>query len=909
MQNSYSFRISFTVFILLAFLAFSSVAQSPQLNEEMIHSALKGRNIDEEELAKRLEEKSIDIEALQDKSPEELLQLRAVVEETISEMEEEKTSGSTEKYEPGNSSKKSTAVMHPDAVEKIVKTPPPLPQPSKNTNETPVYGKSIFQGSISLFERTDDANVPPAYVLGPGDKLSVSIWGISQFNRNYEIGPEGYIQPDRMPRIYLKGLTLEQGRKVLRDKFRAYYPFKRNEFEVALTHIRSITVHIYGEVMQPGGYNIPATNTALNALVAAGGPSKLGSIRKITLVRGKKKFSIDVYKWLSDPSYANQLYLRENDVIHVPIADHIVEIKGAVYRPMKYEMIMGEQLSDLLNYAGGMLPSAYRDNINITRYEKGKKIIKSIPWAHLKKNGQDVLLLPGDLVELRTLNTRNKYLVSVEGAVEYSGNYAWTPGTKVKDILMKAKLSKSAKMDLAYVTRMLPDSTYEMIKIHPAKALRQAESSDNISLEAQDKIQILDMTKLTPDAYVTVTGQVYNPGRLPFDKTKRMRVSDAILLSDGLKDDAFEYAFIQRRNPADVNKTLSVKVNVKKIMEHPGSEEDIALESYDKIIIEADSIFRTEQFYTMDGAVKISGRFVFREGLTVEDAILLSGGVLPSADLQKVDVFRVASNSKKGLKTHAITVSMNNKSGPAAASSFLLQPDDHIVVRNRSDYQKQQMVFIEGEVKYPGYYALTHPNERLAELIAAAGGLTDEAFTEGAQLYRSKDSLGFVVIKLDQALKRKNSRYNIVLAQDDRIVIPKLKDLVSIEGATNASEVYFRGNNVKGSKVSVPYVAGKNAKYYIDTYAAGISKNGDKNKITVIHPNGRMEHTKTFLFFRKYPKVRNGSVIYVGYKAAKTRKGKKDEKKFDWEKVADNTLRQVTTILSLVILAKSASSL
>ncbi len=890
------------IFILVLSMGFGRPAVAQTIDEDLIRKELKGRNIDEGELTSRLEEKGIDTQSLSEKTPEELLELKGVVEETIKEMEAE------------NEGQHTSAEEHPmiqqDSIPPAPKDAVPLtpavttPGKDKQKDEIPIYGKSVFEGSIPLFERTDDANVPPSYILGAGDKLTVSIWGIAQYNSSFEINHQGYIQPERMPRIYLKGLTLDQAKEILRGKFKKYYPFNKNEFETSLNHIRSITVHIYGEVNRPGGFNIPATNTALNAIVAAGGPSKLGSIRKITLLRGKTKTMIDVYRWLEDPSYAEKLYLRENDILLVPVADRIVRITGAVYRPMRYEMVDGEHLSDLLSYAGGLRPDAYRENINIIRYEDGKKRIKSIPWSKFQRQHKEVLLLPGDIVEVRSINLENRDLVEVEGAVQYPGNYAWTPTTKLMDILPKARLSKSAKMDLAYVIRTLPDSSYEMIKINLNKAMTDPQSNDNITLQAKDKIQILDLTKLTPEQTIEVSGAVYKPGILPYDKTKSMRVSDAILLSDGLKDDAFQWAFILRKDPKNINNTSSIRINLIQAMQNPGGPENINLKPFDHIVVESQKKYQSMKYYSLDGAVKTPGKYLYHEGMTIQDAVLVAGGLTPDADDSKIDIFRV-STGKNGSTTRAITTSLMG----GKQQSGTIMPDDRIVIRRLPNYQKQRMVYVAGEVKYPGYYALTQPNERLASLIEKAGGLTPAAFPEGAQLYRKKDSLGFVVVRLNEALQRKRSRHNIVLSEGDQITIPKLKDLVTITGATNASELYFGGNEKKESKVSVPYIKGKNAKYYIDAYAAGIAKSGDRNKITVIHPNGRVEHTKNYLFFHRYPKVRNGSVIHVGRKVAKKKHGKKETKKFDWEKVADNTLRQVTTILSLVILAKSASSL
>ena len=239
------------------------------------------------------------------------------------------------------------------------------------------------------------------------------------------------------------------------------------------------------------------------------------------------------------------------------------------------------------------------------------------------------------------------------------------------------------------------------------------------------------------------------------------------------------------------------------------------------------------------------------------------------------------------------------------SSEFKLEPFDQIVVRSVHQFELQQFVTIEGEVKFPGPYAIIDDNEKLTNLIKRAGGLTEESFPAGATLYREDGGTGFVVLRLDEALKSNNDIHNFILKKGDVITIPKQKDLVTITGATRAIELYPE-NIVKSGKINVAYHKRKRAKWYVDEYAAGIGENGRSRLITVEYPNGEIKRTKKFLFFKVYPQVTEGSIVKVGVKPPKPPKaaGEKREK-IDWGKTLADSLAQATAILSLVLLVQS----
>ena len=164
-------------------------------------------------------------------------------------------------------------------------------------------------------------------------------------------------------------------------------------------------------------------------------------------------------------------------------------------------------------------------------------------------------------------------------------------------------------------------------------------------------------------------------------------------------------------------------------------------------------------------------------------------------------------------------------------------------------------------------------------------------------------------LKLEKVLKDKNSNSNFILKKGDVIDIPKKKDLVTIQGATKANELYPE-KVIQGGKVNVAFRKSKNAKWYVDHYAAGVGDTGKRKLITVEHPNGEIERTKSFLFFKDYPSVRKGSVISVGTKPPDPEKerAKEDREKVDWGKTLAESIAQATAILSLILLVQQVNN-
>ncbi|MBQ3873136.1 MAG: polysaccharide biosynthesis/export family protein, partial [Bacteroidales bacterium] len=179
-----------------------------------------------------------------------------------------------------------------------------------------IYGHSLFTGkTLDVFRTTDGAQAPDTYVLGEGDEVHISIFGSSQTEIHQRIAPDGSIQPAGSSKIFLKGMTLAQARNAIKTKLSQHYSFRPDQIAVTITTARTVNVSIYGEVGVQGGFTLSALNNVFNALVAAGGPTAIGSIREIQLSRSGKNYKLDFYKYMTSPVAGLNYDIQNGDVL------------------------------------------------------------------------------------------------------------------------------------------------------------------------------------------------------------------------------------------------------------------------------------------------------------------------------------------------------------------------------------------------------------------------------------------------------------------------------------------------------------------------------------------------------------------------------------------------------------------
>lgn len=898
--------------LLLIFFIFSSFielgAQVNELMQQQARAELQRRGVDETAVREKLKDKGIDIDNV---SPDQLPGLQSAIESAIKEVESEQAARKVNisSITPA----KDTLTPAPFSVTDTLPSDTiQWADTSKLAAPSAIYGQHLFRDkSIALFRSTLEIKPPDTYILSTGDALTISVFGPSQFDSRFEINKEGYIQPLQMPKIFLKGLTLGQAKALLRSRFEQRYRFAPEQFAVTLSTMRNITVNIFGEAQKSGSFTLPALNTAFNALVAAGGPTDIGSVRTIQLVRGRQTKTVDVYALMHQPTVQADLFLEDNDIIYIPVADRVVEIEGAVRRPFRFELIAGEQLNQLIELAGGVSPDAFTEAIQVKRYEGNRQVLLDVPLRELQRANRDFELRRGDIVVVRNVLETIDNTAEISGAVEQPGQYALSTTPKVSDLVRRSVLLRDARTDMAFVLRKKTDGTHRLIEINLDNILRAPGGAADVSLEPGDKVTIYSQKRFSDAATISIVGAVRAPLKsYPFAGDSAMTLRRAVLLAGGLRPDANGQAYILRTDPLNPKLKSYLQVNLNDALANPESAANSLLQPFDRIEVLSSLTYTDVSQISVTGAVRTPGKFQYSPTLSLKDVLLLAGGMRIEAATNRIDVFRVQFNNNEPTRTLAISLEIDrNLNLVNGGSGFQLYPYDEIVVRSVPDFEFQRFVELNGEVKYPGKYALINANETLSSVVERAGGLTNEADAAGCTLFRTENNKGFVVTRLQDALQQKGGTEDHILKNGDVINIPKYENLVTIKGGNTELNLNRESPLALNGQISAAYNPGKRANWYIREYAGGFSKQANRNKVTVEAPNGKVSKTNHLLWMRIYPKVTSGATIYVQAKPVKPEKEKKAGKNIDWDKKLTQIIAFTGMITSAIIAYATISKL
>ncbi|NND34992.1 MAG: hypothetical protein HKN76_20570 [Saprospiraceae bacterium] len=899
-------------------LAGVSVQVDAQVTDQMLQQQLLERGIDEAQFRVKLRERGVTYNSLQEVPPEKYAEIETIVKEIIDEMEREKAAATAGEQiqgatlqtpqtdalaEPVREVKESVlegATIEEAVVESLEEREPDLP-PAK------IYGQDIFRNqTLKVFRQADNIKPKDNYLLGSGDELTISIWGVSIFERTYTIDDAGYISPAAMPRIFLKDMTFEAAKEKLLRHFSAFNRFSPDQFEVSLRYARTISIGIFGEVFEPGNHTISAINSAFNALVAAGGPTDIGTLRNIKWIKNDGTMQkIDVYQYMVDPTIAENFYLSDNDILQVPLANRIVSISGAITRPMRYELIDGENLLKLLQYAGDFTPQAYREIIQLKRFENDQQKVIDINYNTLARNGSDFTLRDGDQIVVRNIPGPYRNFVSIVGSVELPGEYEFTESMRISDLLEKGLLTDESERAFAVLRRNNRDGTSNFIRVDLAEIFSNPASTANILLAPSDQLRIYSKGTFVDQYQVSVNGQVRAPGEFAYDPSENMRVRDLVLMAGGLSPQATDFAYVIRRD-LETSEPQYISIRIKEAMADPTSDQNLVLEQNDVLQIQSKLSFIEGASITVSGAVRNPGSFDYDESMSIKDLLTLANGLRIYAATNRIEISRIVIEQNTPTKVIIATLNVDEDLNPVGNPSFKLEPYDRIFVRSVPEFEFQKEVTVSGEVRYPGPYTIISDNERITSLIHRAGGLTNEAFPSGALLVRSFDATGPIVIELDKVLANESSEANIILKDGDVITVPKIKDFVAIAGAVNTTRLYRQDLLGQDNRVTVVFDGSRSARYYIDNFAGGFADNGDRKKVTVEYPNGKIKEAKDFGLFRSYPRVEKGSIVRVGTKDVDPERPESEKESIDWGEVLANAVTQATAVLTLILLIDRA---
>jgi polysaccharide biosynthesis/export protein len=399
------------------------------------------------------------------------------------------------------------------------------------------YGYSMFAANVSTFAPVDDIPVGPDYVLGPGDDLAINVWGAVDSTLVRTVDRNGRIVLPKVGDLRIWGLTFSQADRLIRDELGRF--FRGFQTSVTMGRLRTVSVHVVGEVCQPGVYTLSSLTTVTNALYSAGGPTKLGSLREVRLLRGNVQVArIDLYDFLQRGDRTRDYRLESGDTIFVPTIGDVVAVSGEVKRPAIYEITSGTRLADVVSISGGVTPTSYLKRVQIVRaLPNAERATLDVDLTSFYLKGDEASNPPinaGDLVLFHRSDPRVYNIVRVEGAVRYPGAYELKPMMRIGQLLPADKLLPEAYVERVEVARRRPDLSMEIVAVDLKKAW-SGDPSQDLLLKPLDEITV--RTELKAARTIELGGQIVRPG--PYTISAGEKLSSVLERAGGFTDRAF----------------------------------------------------------------------------------------------------------------------------------------------------------------------------------------------------------------------------------------------------------------------------------------------------------------------------------------------------------------------------------
>lgn len=662
------------------------------------------------------------------------------------------------------------------------------------------------------------------FVLGSGDTLDIIFHGQRASRTSATIGNDGYLIVGDLPPVAATGNTIGHIRNILQSHAQQLHD---TDVYVSLAGVRQINILVIGHVKKPGRKVLTVFHSVLDALIEAGGIDKTGSLRQIKLIRGGRSTIIDLYGLLLHGSDNMDLSLRDGDRLVVPPVGPTVAVAGGVKRPGIYEILPALKgmrhdpaktaralsLQDMLDFSGGLLSAGQNRFLKLGLTRDGRETVEEISDSFAPVFSDSAILM------VMTSDEKRAGTIELSGHTRRPGLHALTTAP-----------SLSALLDGVQVFG--PD-IYPLIGV----------------IERWDNNMMLPrLSEFSPR--LVIKG----------DYDERLQDGDVVHLfsREQIK------ALYDSRPPA-MDKKEEGSAGSDSSSHHEAADpltEDALLRSFLK-----------DHAVTLRGAVRQEGLYPVSALTTLDEILAAAGGLTLEADRKNIEMTMRRSPSAEQAPESAPGILERQRLDLSQINAAAVRPGPAATIRINKKFQKiiDNSVLIIGEVTNPGRYDLM-PGEKLSGLITRAGGLTAQAYPEGAIFSRERErraeearfraqaqelelklagalqqkkepgherieavqdlvtqlknaeALGRITVEADPAILDIKPELDVLLEKGDRIYIPKRPLTVRVSG-----EVL--------SPASLQFRSSKTAEDYINE-AGGLTHNADKKRIFVLYPDG-----------------------------------------------------------------------
>ena len=700
----------------------------------------------------------------------------------------------------------------------------PLPLEPVGTAALEPFGHDVFRDAPSTFAPATEINVTADYVVGPGDSITILLTGNQNIEYFLDVNRDGTINFPEIGPLNVSGLTFPEVRNLINERVSEQMIGVRAS--TTLGELRSIRVYALGEVQRRGSYTVSSLATMANALLASGGVTDIGTLRRVELRRdGATVATLDLYDILLRGDLSGNERLQPEDTIFVPTIGPTVAVDGEVLRPAIYELLGDETADDAIDLAGGLRASADPNEVRLERIVPGRGLsVVDVSLAGAAGAagavGGGTPLRDGDVLRVAANLDQLEGTVRLAGNVQREGLYAWREGMTVTSLLPGPELVKP-QSDLSYVLirrEPQPNVEVEALSVNLEAVWEGRLGAADLALQPRDTVYVFHQDTgrqqyvrpiieqleararpSEPFQVVRIGGRVRAEGQYPLEPG--MRVSDLIRAGGNLTDGAYtveaELTRYQVIN-GEYRQTELLTIDLAAVRAGDASA-DVALLPYDFLSIREITGWGTEEVVTLIGEFTRPGEYPIRPDEQLESVLERAGGLTELAFAEGAVFTRVSAAERERAER------------------------DMMADRFEAELAAQ---------------ALTDQNS--SEVLQEGQGILTQL--------RETEPTGRTVIRLDAILAGRSST-QIALRGGDVIVVPRRSQEVTVIG-----EVQYPTTHIYEPDVGRDgYIA----------RSGGLTRRADNGRVYIVRANGEVVSDDGGLWFRRGAglEVRPGDTI------------------------------------------------
>ncbi|MFQ3277373.1 MAG: polysaccharide export outer membrane protein [Colwellia sp.] len=749
----------------------------------------------------------------------------------------------------------------------------------QESDELKAFGYDVFANSPQTFAPMMDIAIPADYIIGPGDKVSIQVFGKEKDELELTVNREGKIIFPAHGPFTVSGLSFNEMKRLLTARIKE--KIIGVDVVVGMASLRSMRIFVLGDAYKPGPYTLSSLSSITHAIFAAGGISDIGSLRNIELKRsGNLVATLDLYDLLINGDSSSDILLQSGDVVFITAKGNTISVEGEVRRPAIYELSQNESFNDVLAMSGGLLPTAFAKKTRVERYNQDA--LRTVVNIDLTKSiDLTKKVRAGDAVHVMKTAEAFEQSITVIGAVTRPGKYQWQTGQRITDIFpnIDSHLLPSADLNYSIIVREVDISrNIEILQFDLAKAIAAPNLKDNIVLQSNDKILIFANIVKLVDSKINLDSLAFTQDNLSKKEQQ--------LAKDNFKQKQFWLKYGDNEHIAQLNseQAAETKLIEQSIAKFSGGElkkelnlQDLTLFSRQRLLIPIIEKLKRQgksgqpiQLVEADGEVKFPGVYPLAKNARVVDLIVAAGGLTESAYVARAEVTRNQIVNYMAQQT-SIALSLSAALAGEEKDNILLSSKDRLNIHQIPAWSQNNIVELRGEFVFPGKYTVRR-GESLADLIAKAGGFTQFAHQEGSVFTRVQlreleqqnllkltadlriemasksmsdpnysqsyaevqqmladmanvQSLGRLVVDLPKVIS--NNNYDVLLEGGDILYVPTLKNSINVVGQVQVTSSHIYDINLS-------------AEDYLKQ-SGGSKKRADVGRVYIISANGSIK--------------------------------------------------------------------